>query len=156
MLLFLRLRYGSSNLYIALFEEASRREKDFDAQGVSMFLDSVRRVANRWYNGMLRDPNRPGPQPGASTNRLLRRSHLHAGLQYIPRALMEAISKLLKACEAWSIGRLTADSGGGIGVQSATQILLCLVELGRGSMASTSPLSKCFGLASEKGKCGCL
>ncbi|EEQ99326.1 hypothetical protein Pmar_PMAR027988 [Perkinsus marinus ATCC 50983] len=133
---FAKIAYGSSNLYIALFEEASRREKDFDAQGVSMFLDSVRRVANRWYNGMLRDPNRPGPQPG---------------LQYIPRALMEAISKLLKACEAWSIGRLTADSGGGIGVQSSTQILLCLVELGRGSIASTSPLSKCFGLASEKG-----
>ncbi|KAF4695605.1 hypothetical protein FOZ60_004102 [Perkinsus olseni] len=127
--------YGSSNLYQALFDEASRRQKRFDAQGVSMFLDSVRRVANRWYNGMLRDPNRPGPQPG---------------LRYIPYALMEAISKLVTSCEAWSVERLTAERGGGIGVQSSTQILLCLVELGRGSRSSASPLAKCFGLDSDK------
>ncbi|KAF4670021.1 hypothetical protein FOZ61_002216 [Perkinsus olseni] len=132
---FAKIAYGSSNLYHALFDEASRRQKRFDAQGVSMFLDSVRRVANRWYNGMLRDPNRPGPQPG---------------LRYIPYALMEAISKLVTSCEAWSVERLTAERGGGIGVQSSTQILLCLVELGRGSRSSTSPLAKCFGLDSDK------
>ncbi|KAF4665019.1 hypothetical protein FOL47_004838 [Perkinsus chesapeaki] len=134
---FAKISYGSSDLYSTLFGEASRRRSEFDSQGVSMFLDSVRRVANRWFNSMMRDPNRPGPQPG---------------LQYIPHSLMDSIRQLLASCESWSKERLQMPHSGGISVQSATQILLCLVELGRGSAASESPLAKCFSrTASTKG-----